>query len=68
MDSCMFRLDSPRKETRVPVGYESLLVLWLVKIPGLLLDSRTGGPRSQFERCGEEKNLSLPGLGPLFLG
>jgi hypothetical protein len=64
----MFRLDSPRKETRVPVGYESLLVLWLVKIPGLLLDSRTGGPHSQFERCGEEKSLSLPGLGLLFLG
>jgi hypothetical protein len=35
------------------------------KIPWYLLDRRLGGPQSQSERGGEEKNSqSLPGLEP----
>jgi hypothetical protein len=28
------------------------------------LDMRLGGPQSRYERCGEEKNLALPGIEP----
>jgi hypothetical protein len=42
----------------------STTLLWGEITPQYTVDRKLGGPQSRSERCGEEKNLAMPGIKP----